>query len=55
MATSETPKVQTRDLSWKELVQKAWGKDWTKPAPAYEFTGKTFDDPKNGGPYGNQG
>jgi hypothetical protein len=33
-------------LSWKELAQKAWGKDWTKPDPGYAFTGKTFDDPK---------
>lgn len=44
-------RVRTRDLSWRELVQKAWGKDWNKPDPAYEFPGHTFDDPKQGGPY----
>lgn len=43
--------VHFRTLSLKEMAQKAWGKDWNKPEPAYEFTGRTFDDPKQGGPY----
>lgn len=30
---------QHRDLSWKELVQKAWGKDYTAPEHVYEFSG----------------
>lgn len=40
-----------RNLSWREIVQKAWGKEWTKPEPAYEFTNRTFEEPKEGGPY----
>lgn len=44
--------VKTRTLSWKEIAQKAWGKDWTKPDPGYEFSnGRKFETPKNGGPY----
>jgi hypothetical protein len=44
--------VKTRELNWKELVMKQWGKDWAKPEPAYEFSnGRKFHDPKNGGPY----
>lgn len=35
--------VRTRELSYKELVQKTWGKDWKKPDPAYEFSGRTFE------------
>lgn len=47
--------VRTRQLSWKELVLKRWGKDWAKPDPAYEFSnGRKFETPKNGGPYGAQ-
>jgi hypothetical protein len=47
--------VKTRTLSWKELVQKKWGKDWTKPDPGYEFSnGRKFETPKQGGPYGEQ-
>lgn len=37
-------KPQTRELNWKELVQRSWGKDWNKPDIAYEFTGHTFYD-----------
>lgn len=36
--------VQTRDLNWLELVQKAEGKNWTEPEDAYQFTGRTFKD-----------
>lgn len=44
--------VKTKTLNWKELVLKAWGKEWTKPEPSYEFSnGRKFDAPKNGGPY----
>jgi hypothetical protein len=43
--------VKTKTINWKELVLKKWGKDWAKPDPAYEFTGKTFEAPKQGGPY----
>lgn len=45
------PKVRTRTLDWKEIVQRTWGKDWTAPEVAYEFTNKKFNDPKQGGPY----
>lgn len=49
---NEEQKVRTRTLNWDEIVKKSWGKDWTKPDPAYEFSGnRTFDDPKVGGPY----
>jgi hypothetical protein len=37
--------VRTRTLSWRELAMKAWGKDWTKPEVAYEFSGgRKFED-----------
>ena len=47
--------VRTRELSWREIVQRTWGKEWTKPDPAYEFSsGRTFEEPTQGGPYGPQ-
>jgi hypothetical protein len=49
--TTEAQVVQVRTLDWKEMVMRSWGKDWTKPDPAYEFTNRTFEDPKDGGPY----
>ncbi len=33
-----------RDLSWKELCERAWGKDLHKPDIAYEFTNRIFYD-----------
>lgn len=36
--------VKTRDLNWGELCRKAWGKDWTAPEVAYEFTNRKFFD-----------
>lgn len=51
MATDNSQMVRTRTLSWREIVQKAWGKEWTKPEPAYQFTNRTFDEPKTPGPY----
>lgn len=48
-------RVRTRTLNWKELVLKRWGKDWAKPEPGYEFTGRKFETPTNGGPHGQQG
>lgn len=39
MPNDNEQQVRFRDLSWKELVQKAWGKDWNKPEKAYEFSG----------------
>lgn len=49
-----TPQVKTRDLDWKSLVEKRWGKEWSKPDPAYEFSGgRKFETPKQGGPYGD--
>jgi hypothetical protein len=48
--TTDT-RVRTRALDWKEIVQRSWGKEWTKPEPAYEFTARTFEDNPNGGPY----
>lgn len=44
-------RVVTRQLDWKEIVQRMWGKDWTKPEPAYEFTDRKFEDNPRGGPY----
>lgn len=44
--------VRTRTLSWKEIVLKKLGKDANKPEPGYEFSGgRTFETPKDGGPY----
>lgn len=44
--------VKTKTLNWRELVQKAWGKEANKPDPGYEFSnGRKFDTPKTGGPY----
>ena len=33
-----------RDLSWKELCERAWGKDLHKLDVAYEFTNRIFYD-----------
>lgn len=41
--------VRTRSLSWDEICRKAWGKDWTSPTPAYDFTGRRFYDHNDGG------
>lgn len=47
---NDTPVVQTRDLSWEELVRRAWGKDWQTPAVVYEFTGGAKrNEPSDGG------
>ncbi len=35
-----------RDLSWKELVEKSWGKELNAPEIAYEFTNRIFYDRK---------
>lgn len=52
MSTSDNDqRVRTRQLDWAEIVRRTWGKDYTKPEPAYEFTGRTFEDKPNGGPY----
>lgn len=54
-ADDNTQRVRFRDLDWSQLCRDRWGKDWNKPEPAYEFSGgRTFDDPKNGGPYAPQ-
>jgi hypothetical protein len=50
VAADVTATVQA-GLNWKALVQRAWGKDYTKPDPGYEFTGRKFDDNPRGGPY----
>jgi hypothetical protein len=48
-------RVHTKNLNWRELVQKQWGKDYAKPDPGYEFSnGRKFETPKTGGPYGEQ-
>ena len=49
MAVDTTVRIRT--LDWKELVLKAWGKEWNKPEKVYEFTQRTFTEPKVGGPY----
>lgn len=35
-------RVRTRELSWREMCQKSWGKDWDEPEVAYEFHGREF-------------
>lgn len=46
----ETPVVQTRDLSWEELVRRAWGKEWSKPAVVYQWSnGASRTEPEDGG------
>lgn len=41
-----------RTLDWGALVRQAWGDEWMKKDPAYEFTGKTYESPgASGGPY----
>lgn len=43
--------VRTSTRSWKEMVEKAWGKEWTKPDTVYEFgNGRKFED-SHEGPY----
>jgi hypothetical protein len=52
MPDDSQAQVRFRQLSWEEICRKAWGKDWTKPDPAYEFSsGRNYEDPKVGGPY----
>jgi hypothetical protein len=54
MTTPATIPVTTRQLSWKEICQRAEGKDWTKPETVYEFSGgRKFEntDQRQGGPY----
>lgn len=47
--------VKFRTLNWKEICQKAFGKDWAKPEPGYEFSGnRKFDTPADGGPYAEE-
>ena len=44
--------VRVQTFTMLEIARKAWGKDWTKPDPAYEFSnGRTFETPNVGGPY----
>jgi hypothetical protein len=31
-----------RDLSWRELCERSWGKELHEPTAAYEFTNRTF-------------
>jgi hypothetical protein len=55
MATQPTEQqlVHTSTRTWKEIVQRAAGKDSNKPDIAYEFSnGRKFEDRgANGGPY----
>lgn len=55
MPADNDQQVRTRTLSWEEICRKAWGKEWTKPDIAYEFSGRKFEDPKVGGPYNTEG
>ena len=49
MTQDNDQRVRTRNLSWKEICQKAWGKDWNKPETVYEFSGgKTFETTDRG-------
>ena len=52
---AETPPV-TREIDWAAEVRKAWGKEWTKPEPAYEWSnGRKFEVPADGGEIYNGG
>jgi hypothetical protein len=43
--TTPTDPVPQTVRSIREMAQKAWGKDWAKPEPGYEFSnGRKFDD-----------
>ncbi len=53
MPSAEQPPT-TREIDWAAMVRKAWGKDWTKPDTAYEFTNRKFDAPQDGGGIYNQ-
>lgn len=46
-------RVKTREVSYKDIVQKVWGKDWNKPEVVYEFGGRQFEstDKTNSGIY----
>lgn len=38
-------KVSTSEIDYGSLVRKEWGKEWTKPDTAYEFSnGRKFED-----------
>ncbi len=42
--TESAPLVTTRTITLRELVQKAWGKEWTKPETVYQFSnGRKFE------------
>jgi hypothetical protein len=52
MTDDSDNRVRVREFDWAQLVRDKWGKDWTKPEPAYEFSGgRTMDDNPRGGPY----
>jgi hypothetical protein len=38
--------TQTRQLSWLEVSQRAWGKEWGDQETAYEFNGRKFIEPR---------
>lgn len=44
-----------RTFTMLEWARRAWGKEWTKPDPGYEFTGRKFDTPSDGGEIYNGG
>jgi hypothetical protein len=35
--------VRTRTLSWEEICQRTWGKDWNKPEVVYEFGQRKYE------------
>ena len=38
-------KVTTREFSWSEMVERAWGSEWNAPDHRiYEFAGYIFKD-----------
>lgn len=47
-------KVTTKVISFSELVRVRWGKEWSKPEIAYEFSnGRKFEEPRNPSVYAN--
>jgi hypothetical protein len=50
--TQQTQQVTVRTVNYKDLVQKAAGKDWKKPEVVYQFSGgrkfESTDDKETG-------
>lgn len=43
MPNDNDQRVRTRELSWAEMCQRSWGKEWTKPEVVYEFGERKYE------------